>query len=59
MPSSGIRSEGDWDAASEADDLSDFSAVADDDCDVAVLVASVVDAALDASELMASVVDVA
>ena len=64
MPSSGIRSEGDWDAASEADDLSDFSAVADDDCDVAALavsepVASFVDAALDASELVTSVVDAA
>ena len=53
MPSSGIRSEGDWDAASEADDLSDFSAVA------AVLAVSVVDAALDASEFVESVVDVA
>ena len=51
MPSSGMRSDGDWDEAEESDDLSDFSAVVD------VLAASVVDAALDSSALVAAVVD--
>ena len=48
MPSSGMRSDGDWDEAEESDDLSDFSAVADASCEASEL---------DASEPVASVVD--
>ncbi len=54
-----MMSDGDWDEASESEDLSDFSAVADESCDVAVLADSSVDAISAASELVAADVDVA